>query len=137
MSDKLRLDDLQSDGGLFAPTRPLHQVNQVQEEQRQSARKPMEANGTLMVDGTEVAIKTIDISHGGLCIRAARQLAVGKEYPLSFDLATADGIRRVALTIDVIYCFHTEDRDFKMGVEFINPAPAVVDAIRQFVDSAS
>ena len=102
MSDKLRLDDLQSDGGLFAPTRPLHQVNQVQEEHRQSARKPMEANGSLMADGAEVAIKTIDISLGGLCIRAATQLAVGKQYPLSFDLAVAGGIRRVAPTIDEI-----------------------------------
>lgn len=93
----------------------------------------MDADGTLMMDGTEVAIKAIDISFGGLCIRSARQLAVGKEYPLSFDLAAAGGIRRVSLAIEVIYCFHTAERDFKAGVEFVDPAPALVNEIRQFV----
>jgi hypothetical protein len=130
VSNKLNLEDLQSDGGLFAPTRPLHAV---WEEQRQSGRKVMEADGALVMDGTPAAIKTVDISLGGLCIRSATQLAVGKEYSLSFDFPAADGVRRMAVTVDVIYCFHTVEHDFKSGVEFIDPAPAMIDDIRHFI----
>jgi hypothetical protein len=128
--DKLNLEDLQSDGGLFAPTRPLHAV---WEEHRHSNRRQMDADGALTIDGAIVSIRTADISLGGLCIRSARQLAVGKEYPLSFDLAVGDTTRRVAVTVDVIYCFHTVEQDFKAGVEFVNPAPGVIDDIKQLI----
>lgn len=130
MVDRLKLDDLQSYGGLFAPENPLPAGRG---EQRQSNRKPLEADGVLSVDGITVGIRTVDISAGGLSIRSPRQLAVGKECRLEFPLA-ADGItHQVAAGAHVIYCFYTTDRDFKVGVEFLDIAAAGMASIKQFV----
>lgn len=132
MVDQLKLDDLQSYGGLFAPS---HSPQVARTEQRQSGRKQIEVDAVLTVDDVPIHVKTVDISTGGLCIRSTRQLAVGKECLMRFALAAGGVERLIATEVHVIYCFYTVQQDFKVGIEFVNLAATAADDVRQFVGS--
>lgn len=131
MVNRLKLDDLQSYGGLFAAEEPPARRG----EQRQSSRKPLEADGVLRVDGIAVDIRTVDISAGGLSLRSPKQLAVGKECRLEFALPAEGATHLVAAVVQVIYCFYTTERDFKAGVEFLEVAATGMEHIRRFADA--
>lgn len=134
MSGKLTLNDLQSDGGLFGPSIHSPTATTVREEHRQSGRKPLHADGTVTVDGTAVPMTTTNISLGGLSLRSARQLVVGKEYALNFPLALDGGARQVSVAAEAVYCFFTVEQDFRTGLKFVRLASDLENAIRQFID---
>jgi hypothetical protein len=133
VSKKLTLNDLQSDGGLFSPS--INPPSIIREEHRQSDRKPLRTNGTVNLNGAEVPFTTLDISLGGLSIRSPSQLVVGNEYSLRFDLDADGSVRNFAVGAEAIYWFHTSEGDYKTGLKFLNPAPELEAAIRQFVDT--
>lgn len=132
MVDQLTLDDLQSYGGLFTPDNHLPAERG---EQRQSDRKPIDADGVLTMDGTTVDVKTIDISSGGMCICSPRQLAVGKECLFRFSLNVGGMTHQINASVQIIYCFYTVCQDFKVGIEFLNITPIGEDNIKQFVST--
>ena len=131
MVDRLKLDDLQSYGGVLDASPTL----QAPREKRQSDRKTFCARAVLSIDGMKFDASTVDISAGGLCIRSARQIAVGKECQVSFDLPVDGELHPILADIQVIYCFYTSELDCKAGVEFLNTNAAGIAKIRRFVAS--
>lgn len=131
MVDRLKLDDLQSYGGLFdAATAP-----QVPREKRRSDRKAFRVNAVLSIDGMRFDASTVDISAGGLCIHSSRQIAVGKECQVGFDLLVDGKPHAILADIQVIYCFYTSELNFKAGVEFLNTEADGIVKIKRFVAS--
>lgn len=126
MVNRLKLEDLQSFEDLFAPKEPPREARQ---EQRRSDRKAMVLKGSITIDGTVSDIETVDVSLGGLSVRAARLLGVGKETYISFSLA--DG-QAVMATVRIVYCFFTQDGDFRAGMEFLS-VTAGAGALKQLL----
>lgn len=114
MAGQLKLEDLQSFEDLFAPkTESKESVR----EQRRTDRKAAELSGKITVDGYMYVIQTVDLSLGGMSLRAERLLSVGKEAHVSFSL---DDTHAVAATVRIVYCFYTQDEDFRAGLEFLD-----------------
>ena len=126
MAGPLKLEDLQSFEDLFAPR---NQGEAPPREQRRNDRKAAEFNGTITVDGRMSLIRTVDLSLGGLSLRADRLLAVGKEAHISFSL---DDTQTVAATVRIVYCFFTRDDDFRAGLEFLKISSGD-EALAQFL----
>ena len=128
MAGQLKLEDLQSFEDLFAPKTEKEAPKR---EQRRSDRKAAQLNGTITVDSYKSAIQTVDLSLGGMSLRAERLLGVGKEAHISFFL---DDAHAVAATVRIVYCFYTQDEDFRAGLEFLNISNGA-DALKQFLQS--
>jgi c-di-GMP-binding flagellar brake protein YcgR len=128
VADQLNLDDLQSYGGPRDPVK-------AEQEQRLSLRALFASDAVLAVDGNELKVQTVDISGGGLCIGATKQLAVGKDCRLSFQLPVAGGTELITAQVSVIYCFYTGEEGFKAGLEFVQLAAASSEKIQRFVEA--
>jgi len=126
MANRLKLEDLQSYEDLFAPK---DKAKEVRQEQRRSDRKALELKGSINIDGAVSDIETVDVSLGGLSVRAGRLLGVGKETYISVSLA--DG-QVVMATVRIVYCFFTQDRDFRAGMEFLS-ITAGAEALKQLL----
>jgi c-di-GMP-binding flagellar brake protein YcgR len=122
----LKLEDLQSFEELFAPKQ---EMSAAKREQRRSDRKAAELTGSITVDGYMSVIQTVDLSLGGMSLRAERLLGVGKEAHISFSL---DDANSVAATVRIVYCFFTQDEDFRAGLEFLKISNGA-DALTQFL----
>jgi c-di-GMP-binding flagellar brake protein YcgR len=128
VAGQLKLEDLQSFEDLFAPkTESKGPIR----EQRRSDRKTAELPGKITVDGYMSVIQTVDLSLGGMSLRAERLLGVGKEAHISFSL---DDTHAVAATVRIVYCFYTQDEDFRAGLEFLKISNGA-DALTQFLQS--
>lgn len=128
MAGQLKLEDLQSFEDLFAPRTEKETLVR---EQRRSDRKAAQLAGTITVDGNVCVIQTVDLSLGGMSLRAERLLGVGKEAHISFILDETHG---VAAMVRIVYCFYTQDNDFRAGLEFLNISHGA-DALTQFLQS--
>lgn len=126
MATRLKLEDLQSFEDLFAPQEKFQEV---QQDQRRSDRKAIALQGSITIDGAVSDIQTVDISEGGLSVRAAKLLGVGKEPYISFTLA--DG-QVVMATVRIVYCFFSHDEDFRAGMEFLS-ITAGAEALKQLL----
>jgi hypothetical protein len=87
-------------------------------EQRRAARKPLQSSGVLTMSGIPCDVKTFDVAAGGLCVFAAKQLAVGKSCHVNFGVPGVGGMQTVAVSADVIYCFFRGDDGYKIGLQF-------------------
>ena len=116
MTGPLKLEDLQSSDDLFAPLAKQAAQAAPQNEQRRSERKTVDMPGHISLDGMSLEIRTVDLSLGGLSLRAERLLGVGKEGHVSFTLNEA---HTVAASVRIVYCFFTQDGDFRAGLEFL------------------
>lgn len=128
MAGQLKLEDLQSFEDLFAPK---VENEAPKPEQRRSDRKAIQLTGTITVDGYLAVIQTVDLSLGGMSLRAERLLGVGKEAHISFSL---DDTHTVAATVRIVYCFYTQDSDFRAGLEFLNISNGA-DALARYIQS--
>lgn len=128
MAGQLKLEDLQSFEELFAP-KTEKEAPKI--EQRRSDRKAVQLPGTITVDGNMSAIQMVDVSLGGMSLRAERLLGVGKEAHVSFAL---DDAHAVAATVRIVYCFYTQDEDFRAGLEFLQISNGA-DALTRFLQS--
>ncbi len=126
MASQLKLEDLQSFEELFSPQ---EKKEAPQREQRRSDRKAAELVGAITIDGHLSAIRTVDLSLGGLSLRSDRLLAVGKEAHITFALEDGNA---VAATVRMVYCFFTREEDFRSGLEFLTIS-AGKDALAQFL----
>jgi c-di-GMP-binding flagellar brake protein YcgR len=128
MAGQLKLEDLQSFEDLFAPKTEKEAPPR---EQRRSDRKTAQLAGTISMDGYRSVIQTVDLSLGGMSLRAERLLGVGKEAHVTFSL---DDTHVVAATVRVVYCFFTQDEDFRAGLEFLEISNGA-SALTQFLQS--
>lgn len=114
VADRLKLEDLQSFEDLFAPRSKPEETRQ---EQRRSDRKAVQFPGHIAVDGFNLEFQTVDLSLGGVSLRASKSLSVGKEADINFVLA--DG-QTVVATVRIVYCFFTQVEDFRAGMQFLS-----------------
>lgn len=128
MADRLKLEDLQSFEDLFAPR---GQAQETPQEQRRSDRMAVELTGMISIDGIVTSIKTVDLSLGGLSVRASRLLGGGKEAHIGFTLP--DG-QAVSARARLVYCFYTHESDFRAGMEFLD-ITAGADVFKEFLQT--
>lgn len=128
VTDRLKLEDLQSFETLFAPREKHKDASQ---EQRRSDRKSVQLAGRIAVDGFNMEIQTVDLSMGGLSLTARRSLSVGKEVEISFMLAEGPV---VAATVRIVYCFFTQIEEYRAGMEFLSITRGT-DALKQFLSA--
>jgi hypothetical protein len=88
-------------------------------EQRRAARKLLQAAGVLTLGGLAYEVTTVDVAPGGLCIMAAKQLAVGRDCHVNFGIPTGGELRNVAVTAHVVYCFFRGEEGYKVGLQFL------------------
>ena len=132
MAGQLKLEDLQSFEELFAPRMGTSLAAQKKQEKRRSDRKVVEAKGSLTLDGAVLSMEAMDLSLGGLSLRANKQLGVGKECHVSFSLAPQSAT--ISATARIVYCFYTGEQDFRAGLEFLTVSTGS-EALKQFVAS--
>lgn len=106
-------------------------------EQRQSARKPLEADGILAVDGVQHRIRTIDVSAGGLSIAMAKQLTVRRNCHVQFALECGGGTQIVAASCHVVYCFLTGGKTYRAGLQFLSLALDGAQLVEHYLRSES
>lgn len=128
MADRLKLEDLQSFEDLFAPK---EQVRETQQEQRRADRKAVTLRGMITIDGIVTEINTVDLSAGGMSVRASRLLGGGKEALVGFTLP--DG-QAVSAKVRLVYCFYTHENDFRAGMEFL-AITAGADVLKRFLET--
>lgn len=104
-------------------------------EQRQSARKLLEADGILAVDGVQHRIRTIDVSGGGLSIAMAKQLTVRRNCHVQFALERDGQTHIVAASCHVVYCFLTGGKTYRAGLQFLSLAPDGAQLIEHYLGS--
>ena len=102
-------------------------------EQRQSARKRLESDGILSVDGTQHRINTIDVSAGGLSIAMSKQLTVRRNCHVQFVLDVAGQRHIVAASCHVVYCFYTGGKAYRAGLQFLSLALDGATLIERFI----
>jgi c-di-GMP-binding flagellar brake protein YcgR len=102
-------------------------------EQRQSSRKPLDADGILSVDGVQHRIRSIDLSAGGLSIALSKQLTVRRNCHVQFALTLQGQTHIVAASCHVVYCFYTGGKAYRAGLQFLSVAMNGADLIAQFV----
>lgn len=127
VADRLKLEDLQSFEDLFAPK---EQTGETQQEQRRADRKTVELAGKITIDGMVTDISTVDLSLGGMSVRANKLLAGGKEAHIGITLS--DG-QPVAARVRLVYCFYTDAEDFRAGMEFLAITTGA-DTLKQFLE---
>jgi len=116
LSRELKLEDLQS----FEDVTVCYPAGERRSEQRRSHRIVLEAPGTFdLYSGRVLAIRTADISSGGLSFYAPEQIGVATEGDLNFLLPIEDTATSVSAKVKVIYCFHTGGGTYKTGVEIL------------------
>lgn len=102
-------------------------------ELRHSARRRLDADGILSVDGAQHRIRTIDISTGGLSIAVAKQLTVRRNCHVQFALGIEGQTHIVAAGCHAIYCFYTGGKAYRVGLQFLSIALDGAGLIERFI----
>jgi hypothetical protein len=105
----------------------------MKQEQRRAARKALDTDGVITIDGFPQDVRTMDVAPGGLCIVARKQLPVGKNCHVRFEIPGPDGIRVVAASGHVVYCFFGGD-GYKVGLQFMTVHSVGADIIQAYVN---
>jgi hypothetical protein len=104
-------------------------------EQRRAARKPLESTGVLTLGGIPFNIKTVDVSSGGLSFLVNKQLPVGRDCHVNFDVPVAGQAHIVAVSAHVVYCFFRGEEGYKIGLEFLQVHADGSEVIGRYVGS--
>lgn len=116
MARELKLEDLQSfDDSAFG----IQLRNKNMPEQRRSRRSAFETSASLEINDLVLEITTIDISAGGLSAFSPRQVGVGMEGLLGFQLPVDGENYAVSMRVRVIYCFHSGEHLYKIGMAIL------------------
>ncbi len=106
-------------------------------EKRQSPRRELKLQATLMVDGLMPAkVRTMDIGKYGMSlIGIAKQLTVEQHVNVSFDMFFACKLYHVAVSARVSHCLHTANDGYKVGLQFFSIDAEVADLLAKYVGS--
>lgn len=96
----------------------MNKNHQNQPDQRQAPRKSLHAAAVITIDGRPLSVKTVDVSLGGLCICAGKQVAVGKKCHINFEIGEGEAKRVVAASAHVVYCFYGGESGYRAGLQF-------------------
>ena len=101
---------------------------------RLTPRMALRVHATLTLTGAEpVAVQTLDVAPGGMCIGISHELAVGKSCLVNFDISMKGKKRKVAAIASVIYSIRRESGGVKVGLQFVELNTAGAEAIADFL----
>ena len=104
------------------------------EDKRLAPRMELRTHATLTLTRAKpVAVQTVDVAPGGLCISISHELAVGKSCRVNFDISMNRKKYKVAASAIVIYSILRESGDFKVGLQFVEVNPAGAEAIEEYL----
>ena len=85
---------------------------------RASARTVLRQPATVVYGETTVAVQTLDVGPGGLCLLAPRPIGPGTRCTVAFELPLADGRVEVETALRVVYSSYLAPERFKIGTVF-------------------
>ena len=85
---------------------------------RAFARTVIRQPATLAYGDTTVAVQTLDIGEGGMCLLARRPIGPGTRCTVSFDVPLRDGPVEVSAAVKVVYSSYLAAEQFKIGTVF-------------------
>ena len=85
---------------------------------RASARAALRQPATVAYAETAVAVHTVDVGQGGLCLLAPRPIAPGTRCTIAFALPFPEGPVEVSASLKVVYSSYVAAEQFKIGTVF-------------------
>ena len=85
---------------------------------RASSRAVIRQPATIVYGETTVAVQTLDVGPGGLCLLARRPIGPGTRCTVAFELPFADGPVEVDAPLRVVYSSYLAPEQFKIGTVF-------------------
>ncbi len=85
---------------------------------RAFARTVIRQPATVAYGNTSLAVQTLDVGEGGMCLVAGRPIAPGTRCTVAFDVPLRDGPVAVNLTLKVVYSSYEAAGQFKIGAVF-------------------
>ncbi len=104
-------------------------------DKRQSPRKELRIKAIMTVNGgMPMTVRTMDVGKYGMClVGVLKQLAVGQEVHVTFDMPFGGKIHNVAVSAKVSHCMDTKHEGFKAGLQFVNLDSEGVALLAQYI----
>lgn len=107
----------------------------IEMEKRQSPRRELKLQASLMADGMMPAkVHTMDIGKYGMSlIGIAKQLTPGQDVNVSFDMFFAGKLKHIAVNARVSHCVNTQSDGYKAGVQFLSLDADIEELLAKYV----
>lgn len=99
---------------------------------RASARTVICQPATIVYGETTVAVQTLDVGPGGLCIMAPRPIGPGTRCTATFDVPLRDGPVEVTAALKVVYSSYLAPEQFKIGTVFTALGDATAGVLARY-----
>ena len=104
---------------------------------RSHSRTAIRQPATVTHGETTVAVQTLDVGAGGMCLLARRPVAPGTRCSATFELPLPDGPVEVTVPLRIVYSSYLAPEQFKIGALFSEPDAGAAEAIERFTAASS
>lgn len=102
---------------------------------RAFARTVIRQPATVVYGDTTVAVQTLDLGEGGMCLMARRPIGPGTRCSVTFDVPLRDGPVEVSAALKVVYSSYLAAEQFKIGAVFTDLDDDVALLLARFTAS--
>ncbi|MCE9660413.1 MAG: PilZ domain-containing protein [Burkholderiales bacterium] len=104
---------------------------------RAFARTVIRQPATLVYGNTSLAVQTLDLGEGGMCLVARRPIGPGTRCTVTFEVPLRDGPVAVSATLKVVYSSYEAAEQFKIGAVFTELDDDAARALARFAGATS
>ena len=103
---------------------------------RAFARTVIRQPATVAYGETTLAVQTLDIGEGGMCLMARRPIGPGTRCTVTFDVPLRDAPVEVSAALKVVYSSYLAAEQFKIGAVFTGLDDEVALVLARFAGAA-